>query len=202
VSALFGSLAGVPIFLPAAGYLMGASTIVKLAGDVGNQFLNGTPALQENLQLDFSFGGGAIPQAGYWILSSGVFDAVQFQYDPVRGLLDKSTSQPYSGEDPLVVLSVDGSAVDGVASFTPLAGSADILSHFFSQKDGSEVATDTILQAAKLVNDLNFRKKADETKAKLAALPANAGAEERKQLQDAFNTFNKNIGETRLQIAS
>lgn len=200
ISALFTSLAGIPIFMPASGYLLGASTIVKLAGDIGDQLVNGTPALSENLQLDFAFGGGAIPQAGYWILSSGAFDGSDFQYDPVRGLLSKSSNTPYSGDDPLIVLSVDGSAVDNVASFTPLAASADLLGRFFTQKDGSEVATDTIMQAARLMNDLTFRKKADETKQKLANLPANATADERKQLQDALDAFNKNIGEKLLQI--
>jgi hypothetical protein len=69
-SGLFGSLAGVPIFAPAMGYLLGASTVIKLAGNAGSQILNGHPVLDENIQLDFAFGGGGMPKPGFWILSS------------------------------------------------------------------------------------------------------------------------------------
>ncbi len=197
-SKLFGSLAGVPIFMPAAGYLLGASTIIKLAGGLGHQFLNGTPALNENFQLDFSFGGGAIPQAGYWIFSSGALDVSKYQFDATRGLIQQSNSSPYSGPDPVVVVSVDGTAVDGVSNFTPLAVSASILSRFLSQADGSEVAMDAALDAVKLYNDLNYRKKAEDTKDKLSRLPADNP--DRKKLEAALKAFNDNISESRLQL--
>ena len=169
-SKLFASLAGVPIFMPAIGYLLGASTVLKLAGNVGNQIFNGHPALNENLQLDFSFGGGATSAPGFWIFSSGTLEANKYQFDPTRGLIKQSNSSPYDGPDPVIVVSVDGTPVDGVANFTPLLASASLLGRFFNQQDGSEVAMDTVLQAAKLLNDLTYRKKAEEAKSKLDAL--------------------------------
>jgi hypothetical protein len=199
-STLFGSLAGVPIFAPAMGYLLGASTVVKLAGGVGDQIFNGYPALDENFQLDFSFGGGSIPTEGFFILSSAALDTSKYQFDPNRGLIEKSNSRPYSGLDPVIIVSVDGEAVDGIANFTPLLASASVLGRFFNQRDGSEVALDTALDAIKLLNDLKYRKKAEETKAKLAALPQDSV--DRQKLQDALNTFNANIGEDRLRLAN
>jgi hypothetical protein len=199
-SALFGNLAGVPIFMPAMGYLLGASTVLKLAGDVGSQILNGTPALSDNLQLDFSFGGGALPQPGYWVFSAGSTDMTKYKFDPKRGLISQNNSAEYDGPDPVIVVSVDGGAVDSAANFTPLMVSANILGRFFNQRDGSEVAMDTILEAAKLVNDLGYRKKAEETKDKLAALPKDSP--EAKKLQDSLKTFNQNIGESRLRLST
>ncbi len=196
-STLFSSLSNVPIFMPAQGYLLGASTVIKLAGDVGNQVLNGHPVLSESLQLDFQFGGGGVPKSGYWILSSGTIDS-KFVFDPNKGLIDKVTSRPYDGDDPVVVVSVDGTAVDGVSNFTPLLASASVLGRFFNQKDNSEVAMDTALDAVKLLNDLTFRKKAEETKAKIDSLPSDSI--DRKRLQDALAALNQNIGEMRLRL--
>jgi hypothetical protein len=198
-STLFGSLAGVPIFAPAMGYLLGASTVIKLTGNIGSQILNGHPALSENIQLDFSFGGGVMPTPGFWILSSGTVDTSKYQFDPNKGLIDKSTSSPYDGPDPIIVMTVDGGKVDGITNFTPLLAGASVLGRFFNQKDGSEVAMDTALDAVKLLNDLTYRKKAEETKARLASLPD--GSPDRQKLQDALKAFNTNIGESRLKLA-
>ena len=38
----FRNLAGVPIFVPASGYLLGASSILKIASDVGSAILQRT----------------------------------------------------------------------------------------------------------------------------------------------------------------
>lgn len=195
---LFSASAGVPIFMPAASYLLAASSVIKLAGDVGNQILNGHPVLNENLQIDFSFGGAGLPQPGFWIFSSGMLETSKYQFDPMKGLIQQSNSSPYDGADPVVVVTADGAAVEGVSNFTPLLASATLLGRFFNQKEGSEVAVDTVLDAVKLVNDLTFRKKAEETKTRLMALPA--ASPERQKLEDALKAFNQNIGESRLQL--
>jgi len=199
-SKLFSAAAGVPIFVPASAYLLAASTVVKLAGNAGSQILNGHPALDENIQLDFSFGGGGLPQPGYWIFSAGPIDGTQFVFDPVRGLVKRSDKSPYDGDVPVVVVTIDGTAVEGVSNFTPMLAGASVLGRFFNQKENSEVAMDTILDAVKLVNDLTFRKKAEEAKSKLATLPPDSS--ERKRLEDAIKAFNQNISESRLQLAA
>lgn len=198
LSTLFSASAGLPLFMPASAYLMAASTVVKLAGEVGNQIINGHPVLDENVQLDFSFGGGAVPQPGSFIISSGPLDAQKYQFDATRGLINTSTSSPYDGEDPVIVITVDGTAVDGVVNFTPMLASASLLGKFFTQKENSEVSTDAMLNAFKLVNDLAFRKKAEEAETKLSALAASDPA--RQKLEDSIKAFNQNISESRLQL--
>src|SRR5277367_2030393 len=106
-SQLFGSLGGIPIFMPASGYLMGASTILKLAGNIGQALLDGQPVLSESMQIDFSFGGGSIPVPGFWVFTANPIDLSAFKFDPINGLID-SGGKPYNGDEPYVVLSVDG----------------------------------------------------------------------------------------------
>lgn len=74
-------------------------------------------------------------------------------------MIQRSDSSPYDGDDPVVVVTIDGSQVGGVSNFTPLLASSSVLARFFNQKENSEVAMDTILDAVKLANDLTFRKK-------------------------------------------
>jgi hypothetical protein len=132
-------------------------------------------------------------------LSSGTLDASKYQFDATKGLVQTSDSSPYRGDEPVVVISIDGAHVDGVSNFTPLLVSSSVLGRLFNQKENSEAAMDTILDAVKLANDRTFRKKAEETKAKLDQLPSNDP--QRKRLEEALKAFNQNIGQTRLQLA-
>ena len=198
VGQLFSNLSGVPIFMPASGYLMGAATLVKLAGDIGDSLMNGHPVLDETLQLDFSFGGGAIPKPGFWVLSPSPLDPNDYQFDPNRGLIHRASGERYDGDDPVVVLSVDGRKQDALANFSPLMASASMLGRFFSQKPSSEVMMDSLLSAVKLYNDLTYRKKAEDVQKQVAALPA--GSPDIAKLQEQLSAFNANIGEQRLRI--
>jgi hypothetical protein len=197
-SQLFGNLAGVPIFVPASGYLLGASSILKLASDVGSAIFSGHPALDESIELDFSFGGGSIPQPGFWVLSPMPLDRKRYQFDPTSGLMDKSTGRAYDGDDPIVVLSIDGSSQPTLTNFSPLLASAGLLSRFFGQKQGSEVLMDNVLAAMKLYNDFTYRTKAEELQKQIATLPATDVS--RKKLQQQIEALNASITETRLRL--
>jgi len=197
VSQLFASLASVPVFMPAAGYLLGASSVVKLGSELGNSLMNGRPVLAENLPLDFNFGGGSIPKPGYWILSGSPIDTDRYKFDVNQGLMD-SGGHVYDGDDPIVVLSLDGTAQPALASFTPLLASASLLSRFFSQKEDSEAALDSVLGAVKLYNDLEYRKKSEDIRQRLSGMKPDD--KDYKTLLDQFSAFNANISEQRLRL--
>jgi hypothetical protein len=197
-SQLFGNLSGVPIFVPAAGYLLGASSILKIAADVGNAIFSGHAVLDESIEIDFSFGGGSIPQPGFWVLSPVPLDRKRYQFDPSNGLIDKASGRAYEGDDPLIVLSVDGSSQPTLTNFTPLLASAGLLGRFFSQKQGSEVVLDNVLAAMKLYNDYTYRMKAEELQQQIATLPA--ANEVRIKLQQQIEALNASIIETRLRL--
>jgi hypothetical protein len=200
VGQLFTNLSGVPIFMPAAGYLMGAGSILKLAGELGGSLLNGHTVLAEQLSLDFSFGGGKIPKPGFWVLSSNPLELDDFDFDSDNGLLMKTTGKPYDGDEPVVVVSLDGKEQASLANFTPLLATASLLGRFFNQKEGSEVLMDTVLDAMKLSNDLTYRRKAEGVKKRMVGIAPDS--EDGKKLKDEFEAFNKNITESRLQLPS
>ena len=172
---------------------------LKLASDVGSAIFSGHPALDENIELDFSFGGGSIPQPGFWVLSPATARSKEI---PVRSdqRLDWTRRQgrAYDGDDPLVVLSVDGSTQPTLTSFTPLLASASLLGRFLRQKQGSEVVMDSLLSAMRLYNDFTFRLKAEDMQKQMASLPASD--EFRKKLQQQLEALNASIIETRLRL--
>ena len=186
-SQLFTSLAGVPIFMPASAYLIGAGTMLKLAGNVTSSLVNGRPVLNQSLQLDFSFGGGTIPTPGFWLLSENPIDLHGFTFDANDGLTETSTGRPYSGPEPFIILGLDGTKQDTLKDFTPLMASASVLGRFLNQQENAEVALDAISNSIEVANDLMFRRKADLTKQQLsAATPGSADAQRLKLQYDAF----------------
>jgi hypothetical protein len=54
VSTLLTSAAGVPIFLPAASYLLGASQLINIGSKLGNTLFAGTPKLKDTLPIQFN----------------------------------------------------------------------------------------------------------------------------------------------------
>jgi hypothetical protein len=198
-SQLFTALGGIPIFMPASAYLIGAGALLKLGGNVANAIVNGHPVLNQPLQLDFSFGGGNIPTPGFWLLSENPIDVSAYKFDPNNGLIDKS-GNPYDGPEPFILLSLDGAEQQALKSFTPLMASASILSQFLNQQNGTAVALDSIANSVGVANDVMFRKKADAVKQQIAALPANSP--DVQSLRNQYNALIANIQEPLLKPAA
>ena len=197
-SQLFSNLSGIPIFQPASAYLMGASTVIKLASDVGQTMFNGKPVMHQDLPLDFSIGGGAIPVPGFWIFSEHSIDLSGYSFDPIDGLISNASQKPYDGQEPFVAVSIDGNKQDGLSSFKPLLVTASILAQFYNQKDGTAVATDSILSGVKLVNDLEYRRKAEDIKQRLSS--EQPGTQQYSSLKSQLDAFLANIGEPALKL--
>jgi hypothetical protein len=100
----------------------------------------------------------------------------------------------------VIVLNLDGKEQPTLANFAPLLASAGLLGEFFNQKEGSEVAMDALLSAARLSNDLMFRKKAEEARARMSG--AAPDSDDFKRFKSELDTFNRNITEPRLQLAA
>jgi hypothetical protein len=191
VSTALSSLAGLPIFLPASGYLMASSSVVKLAGNLGQALFDGKPVFSATETLDFDMPGATSPEAEFRVICNPDFDPTPFRFEPKQGLLDRATGAPYRGDEPYIVLSLDGKQRDQFAGFAPTAASATILEKFFNVKDGTEAVLDTLLESMKLLSDSKFRSQADAVKRKLDASPP--GSDEAKALKDRYDALLANI---------
>ncbi|MFN7919989.1 MAG: hypothetical protein U0Q16_07830 [Bryobacteraceae bacterium] len=168
----FSSAAGLPIFGPYSGVLLAAGLAIKLGGNLADSLVDGGPEQTFSDNLDFEIPGVEVPLAGYRILCSQDLNLTDFDFKIGKGLVDKATGTVYDGDEPYLVYLVDGKKNEAFAKFTPTAVAASVLSRFYNQKGGTEVAIDTVVDGLRLVNDMKFRGQAEDLQKKIDALPA------------------------------
>jgi hypothetical protein len=137
--------------------------------------------------LDFDMPGATSPEAEFRIICNPTLDATAFRFQPNRGLIDRTSKKVYDGDEPYIVLSLDGRQREEFAGFAPTALTATLLEKFYTIKDGAEAAVETLVDAMTLYSDSRFRLQADSVKRKLDAAPKNsAEAEALKARYDAL----------------
>lgn len=197
VSGAFQSLAGLPVLLPYSGYLMGASTVIKLASGVADDLYQSAPAFSQTEVLNFALPGAPQAEADLRVICNPSFQADSYTYHDGQGLKDQNGT--YSGDEPYVVISLDGAPNDDLRTFTPNVASAAVMQQFFNTKSGAQTAIDTLVGAVTLYSDMQYRIQADKLKQQIAqttdpaALPA---------LQAKYNAVVANITETVLKPAA
>jgi hypothetical protein len=197
VDALGGAIsssASIPVFAPAAAYLLAAGSLVKLAGKAAESVFDGTPVFSATDELAFKRPGVAAPIADFRVLTDEKLDPqVLKDYKVGAGgrLVHVETGAEYAGDEPYVVISLDGAEVKEYESFTPTAASAALLDRFFGIREGKEQPVDMLVDALKLYNDYQFRGKADALKKRLDGLKE--GTEEHKTAKDEYDALVKNI---------
>ncbi|MGF3021715.1 hypothetical protein ACQVP2_02655 [Methylobacterium aquaticum] len=199
LSAAFGSLAGLPILMPYAGYLLGAGQVMRIAGDIGHALFDG-PVFGLTDRLEFEIAGARRPRADFRILAPATLRAERYEYrdDPsARGLFDKETHRPYAGNEPYIVLSLDGRERPELKDFAPTVASAAVLQRFFQVKDGQQAAVDAVVEGLRLVSDLKYRTRADELKKQMAAVGDDAAR--KKKIVDELAAVTKNIQQPELR---
>lgn len=170
---IFNAAAGIPFFISASGYLLAAGAITKLLGNLGNRLFDSSPKFKGTEPITFLRAGGKIPHADFRVITEedfpkSILDKYKF-FSQKDGLTD-STGNKYDGDLPYVIISLDGRANDQYKDFTPTATSAVLLEKFFSIKEGQEQPLGPLLDALKLYNDWNYRKKADKILTEIKAL--------------------------------
>jgi len=160
ISGVFQNAAQIPLFMAASPYLIGAGSVLKLAGDVGDALFNGDPDYSPTVTLNFSDVGEAVQPSGFFVLFKNKVDPNanpdSMTFDVSKGLVDPATKKPYGGPAPYIVISVDGTQQDSLRSFLPSAASAATLAKFFNVKEGGLVPLGDITDAMKALNDVKF----------------------------------------------
>lgn len=192
VSSVLQTLAGIPAFIPAAGYLLAASSIVKISGDLGHKLLDGRPVFSVTETIDFDVPGTTTAEADFRILANPSLDVAPYKFDTKKGLVDRSSNDPYDGNEPYVVISLDGKKHDDFAQFTPTAASATLLEKFLNVQDGTEATIDAFVQGIKLFSDSKFRAQADAMQKKMDQIQDH-DSDQYKELEKRRNAFVENI---------
>jgi hypothetical protein len=190
------SAGGIPVFGPYGPVLIGVGLAIKLVSSVVNALSDSRAEFSVSERLEFELpDGGEIP-AGYRVLCESTFDPTPLQFKLGSGLVD-AKGGVYDGDEPYVVLLLDGRKQDAFKEFAPTAATAALLEKFLQQKEGSELVIGAIVDAVKLFNDLRFRKEADTLQSQLAGL--DPASDEAKKLKKKIDALLANVGEQLLK---
>lgn len=175
VAGLFQRAGGLPIFVPASSYLLAGSTLVKMFSAFGAKFLERSPTLIDTLTLRFHVGGFPCFAAGvYALFNDG--DRTEFSgYNPE--LVESGemalvkAGRPYDGSAPYILVGIDGREEPQLVDFVPHVASAALLEKFYpTAEDGAAVLIDELEVAVTLLNDFNYRQRAQKMQKRLAVM--------------------------------
>lgn len=192
VAAAAGDLAKVPILAPNAGFLMLASKLVNLGGDL----LNGADSqaeLEHTETLNFDIINGPVTQADIRIIYKFPIDVNLYEFDWNKGLVRKSDKEPYNEDGPYFILLIDGAKRDQLKTFAPTVASASVLKNFLNVRpNGDTPLLDTMIGLVKLDNDYQFYKRALRVRDELK--DPTLSTEDKARLKQQYNALVKNIG--------
>jgi len=186
VSKGLATAAGIPVLMPAAGYLLAASGLVKIGANLADGLIDGKASFSVTDSFDFNLPGTPAPVADFRVLCH--FDASGMTYDPVRGLLNPDGTV-YNDDEPYVVISLDGAVRKNLESFAAAVATAGIMKQFFNMRDGAEVISTSLVDAMKLASDMKYRGQAEDLQKQIGS----AVETEKPPLQARLDALNKNI---------
>jgi hypothetical protein len=192
----------IPVFAPQKIYFLAGSFLVKLLADVGHTVFDGDVVFRATELINFARPGQDATPAGWRVLcrNEDKAEISKLTVGPKGQLFDGAN--PYEGDAPYVVLSLDGRAVPKYEQFTATAVSAVLLDKFFGVKDSQEQSLETALEALKVYSDFRFRVQADRTAKELSSLaPQDPDyAVRKKTLEDELKAAKKNILHDELKL--
>ena len=194
VGGLFQMAGGLPIFAPAASYLMAGSFLTRIFSSLGKAFLEKGPTLAETLSLNFGIGGLPSFRAGlYAVYNQNHADAFSGLKPRVIGgshlrLVD-AENKPYAGRAPYLLIGVNGKKETQLENLTQQVATAAMLEEFYPSESSSGVVINQLSEAFNLYNDLKFLRKAQA----LAKEIPDATGDELAELQKLYDAYRNNI---------
>jgi hypothetical protein len=188
----FDGAATLPVFAPAAPFLVVASGAVPIAKRAVEMLARPRTYYEEGVEINLSRPGLRRTQASAFVLYPGN-DKSPFagKYETAEGdwVLRDKDGHAYEGPLPYVVLSVDGTEHPELKGWSAQAASATLLERFFKPDAFFSKSLDIATEGMSLYNDAVYRDKAAE--ALDAAKDATGPAKDEKIAQ--FKAYLKNI---------
>ena len=180
-----------PVFAPAAPYLVAASTAIPITVNAANMLAHPRTFFESTVTLNFALNGVPLAQPDSLLLhpdDDGTLVNGDYHVGSEFQLVD-GDDKPYAGPVPYIVISLDGAEREEFASWTAEAATSSLLERFFSPDERISKTLDIVSDGLSLYNDMQFHGKA--VKAKEAA--ANSIGAAKKKHEKDLSAFLKNI---------
>ena len=207
ISGLMNSAAGIPVFLPAAGYLLAGAQLVKLGAGLADVLFSGAPNLAGTIPIQFNSPILPPTQPREYVLYNErdkeefldlkVAITITGEIKKLR-LVNKKTNDEYKGRAPYMIILLDGRAQIARKSFAPTLASASMLAKFYGPQQPSAEITGILKDAMQLYNDSAYKSKGEKISKRLKT--TNKDSDEFKTLSSLYNAYKENIQDDAFQL--
>jgi hypothetical protein len=178
-----------PVFAPAAPYLVGAGVAIPIALNAVNMLARPNTFFGQHVELNFERPGVELAQPGALVLYPGSDDRAFDGYKLEGLVLRNGKGAPYRGKLPYVVISLDGTENKNFDGWSARAASAALLDRFFSSGELLSSALEIVNESLVFYNDMKYRDMAAEA---LKKSKTSKGAEKKRQ-KELYDAYTKNI---------
>lgn len=204
ISNVLKNLGVIPIFAGQTAGLLTASIATGLIGKILKLIFDGKPILKVNEALTFNIGGAKKPSAGFKLITTKEFKKnvlKEYDYSETGELVYMDNPEKkYDGDEPYMVISLDGRVYSEYEDFIPKAAGSVLLDKFYNIQ-GKKEPLNILTEVAELYNDKLFTDKADSTLSLIddwnrrpkEYKNSEKGKKEKKKLKDIYNACVTNI---------
>lgn len=191
LSQAFKTAGALPVFAPAAPYLVAAGVAIPLATEAANLLARPRPCFEATMELNFARPGMQTIQAGATLIYPDGYESEFSNYTMSRddhSLRDRDGKR-YAGDVAYMVVSLDGTDQPEYEKWTAQAASASITERFFGGGGSMTKALELVTDSLSLYNDLAYQKLALGIKRSLLG----ASEVEKDRLSILYEAYKKNI---------
>lgn len=200
LSGLFNSAAGIPVFLPAAPYLLGGAQLLNIGSKLGDAMFSGKPNLAATIEVQFQ--SPILPPTEpreFIIFNDRDIEefkdlkvaVVNLSGGPKLRLVYKSNNSVYKGKAPYLIVLLDGRKREDLVNFSATLASASMLKKFYGAENKAGEITEALQDAMKLYNDSIYKGKGNLLKERMDKLPKDS--DEYKKLKNLYQAYAANI---------
>jgi hypothetical protein len=189
VSGLLSGAAALPIFVGYGAYLLAGSVVVKLVGRLAEMLFDRGPWLTDSERLFIETRPGANRAYGPILFCRGEdeHELTSLTITP-EGRLLHPNGREYRGQAPFATAFLDGRERPELKDFAPSAALIETLDRFYRIQGHASEPTNVLLDAFKLYNDFEARRKIDDLEATLKTIDDETKPEYKRleQLREAW----------------
>jgi hypothetical protein len=210
VVGLLTSASTIPIFAPAASYLMVGSTVINIAQQLAEALAPNKVFMQEDVVIQMTGqAGGLLPEfkprnmylcndkdvGAFADYAVGAVDHGTGNYQ--LALVHRNSGSEYKGPAPYMIATFDGKRDSGLDDFAPTLVSAALLDQFYGGKPG-EQAVSAVKSAMQLYNDAAYNLEAEKLKKEMQKHKKTS--KEYLELKARVEAYNSGIKEQRFVV--
>lgn len=184
----FSAAMGIPLFMPYAGALLAAGQILPAAGKLLSSITSGNSQWDATEELSFGVAGFANADAGFRVIASANSGLEGMRFRTGSGLID-ADNRPYAGDQPYVVIAIDGAAQPELEDFTAMVTSSEVMKRFRLGETGQQPMIDDLVDLMTIISDVKFREEALDLKGKMSDM----SAPDKAKAKERFDALVKNI---------